>query len=239
MGDPNSLCGPWTGEPARPCCSARVWLPSDGSSTEPEPLLEGPNRYYPSAWVPQRNELIFGQDTPAGQTRWDLLRLDADGQVAVVVQNRGEDAEAQISPNGRFIAYETLVTERREIWVRAYPTGAPIRISSSGGDDPRWSHDGAELFFVEDASLNGGRMMVAAVDTDGDFRFDTPELLFEDSYDFGENFPYVVLPDGDFIVQDASFDAIDLEVEAGSILGDHLVAIVGLGDELRRIAPRE
>ena len=49
-----------------------VWLPSDGSSTEPEPLLEGPNRYYPSAWVPQRNELIFGQDTPAGQTRWDL-----------------------------------------------------------------------------------------------------------------------------------------------------------------------
>ena len=36
-------------------------------------------------------------------------------------------------------------------------------------------------------------------------------------YDFGEHFRYVVLPDGDFIVQDASFDAIDREVEAGSL----------------------
>ena len=174
-----------------------------------------------------------------GQTRWDLHRLDADGEVSVVAQNRGEDTGAQISPNGRFVAYETSFNQRRELWVRGYPDGVPTRISGSGGEEPRWSHDGTELFFVEDATLNRGRLMVTAVDTDGEFRFETPELLFEESFDFGEDFPYVVLPDGDFIVQSGNQGRVDLEVDGGSLLGDHLVAVVGLGDELRRIAPPE
>jgi len=97
-----------------------VWLATDGSMTEPAVLLEGPAGNYPSAWVPQRDELIFGQDTPSGQTRWDLRRLAPDGEVDVVVQTRSDERAAQISPNGRFIAYESTLNNRTEIWARRH-----------------------------------------------------------------------------------------------------------------------
>ena len=215
-----------------------VWLATDGSMTEPGVLLEGPAGNYPSAWVPQRDELIFGQDTPSGQTRWDLRRLAPDGEVDVVVQTRSDERAAQISPNGRFIAYESTLNNRTEIWARPYPEGAPTRVSSTGGAAPRWSHDGTELYFVESGNLNSSRMMAAAVDTEGEFRFETPVTLFEDSESgFTGNFPYVVLPDGDFIVSRSLTNTAGDNASAGSIQGDHLVAIVDLDAELNRIAP--
>ena len=215
-----------------------VWLATDGDMMEPEVLLEGREGYYPAAWVPQRNELIFGQDTQSGQTRWDLRRLTAEGEVHVVVQTRSDDTEGQISPNGRFIAYESTLNDRSEVWVRPYPDGAPTRVSSNGGDEPRWSFDGTELFYLESAGLDSGRMMVATVDTEGAFRFDTPVLLFENPYRFDQSFPYVVLPDGDFIMTRATrANAVTGDPGAESRLGDHLVVIVDLDDELARIAP--
>ena len=217
--------------------SVLVWLATDGSMTEPEVLLEGADRYYASAWVPQRDELIFGQDTQAGQTRWDLRRLGSDGEVDVVVQTRSDERVAQISPNGRFMAYESTLNERTEIWVRPYPDGAPTRISGSGGGAPRWSHDGTELYFLERGNFNRSRMMAASVDTEGEGGFETPVPLFQQRYDFGDDYPYVVLPDGDFILNAGPLDvAVD---DAGTELlqGDYLIAIVDLDAELNRIAP--
>lgn len=43
----------------------------------------------------------------------------------------------------------------------------------------RWSHDGTELFYVE-GELTGTRLMVVTVQTDGQFRHDTPRELFVD-----------------------------------------------------------
>ncbi len=47
-----------------------------------------------------------------------------------------------------------------EIWVQAYPEGAPVRVSSNGGYEPLWSADGRELFYRQDAAV-----MAVAVET--------------------------------------------------------------------------
>ena len=203
-----------------------VWLATDGSMTGPEVLLEGADRYYASDWVPQRDELIFGQDTQSGQMRWDLRRLGSDGEVGVVVQTRNDERVAQISPNGRFMAYESTLNERTEIWVRPYPDGAP-----------RWSYDGTELYFLERGNFNRSRLMAASVDTDGEGGFETPLPLFEDRYDFSDDYPYVVLPDGDFILNAGPLDAAVDDAGMESLQGDYLIAIVDLDAELNRIAP--
>ena len=49
-----------------------------------------------------------------------------------------------------------------------------MTVSSGGGSQVRWSRDGKELFYVE-----GGKLMVVAVSTEGEFSAGSPTELFE------------------------------------------------------------
>src|SRR5207245_8395319 len=53
-----------------------------------------------------------------------------------------------ISPDGKWLAYESRESGRSEVYVRQLPSGpGKWQISSQGGIQPRWSGDGRELFF--------------------------------------------------------------------------------------------
>ncbi|MCJ7755526.1 MAG: hypothetical protein MUP13_13260, partial [Thermoanaerobaculales bacterium] len=55
----------------------------------------------------------------------------------------------QVSPNGRWIAYESDESGRFEVYVRpTEPGDAKWLISTGGGSGPLWSEDGTELFFI-------------------------------------------------------------------------------------------
>ena len=59
------------------------------------------------------------------------------------------ERDARISPDGRWLAYVSDESGRPEVSVRSL--AGPSRrfvVSSGGGDQPVWSHDGAELFFA-------------------------------------------------------------------------------------------
>jgi serine/threonine-protein kinase len=73
---------------------------------------------------------------------------------------------AALSPNNHWIAYESNETGAVEIFVRAFPNVADAqRVSVAGGEQPAWSRDGRELFYVEPGSPP--RLMAVAVE-DGD-----------------------------------------------------------------------
>lgn len=105
-----------------------------------------------------------------------------------------EDGPA-VSPNGRFIAFSSTESDRGEVYVSPFPNVTENRwqISRDGGLFPAWSPDGTELFF-----LNEGAMMVASIDEEPSFTWDTPRVLFEGDYVILGNFgrPYDVAPDG-------------------------------------------
>jgi hypothetical protein len=81
---------------------------------------------------------------------------------------------AVFSPNSRFVAYQSDESGTAEIYVVPYPGPGPkSQVSRGGGELPRWSADGRELFY-----LNGAEMMVADVDTSDAFRALAPRALF-------------------------------------------------------------
>ncbi len=179
------------------------WIPADGSTLEPEPLLEDSTRHqFPESWTPDGQELIFVQLDANGAN--DIMAVSQNGgEPRLVVQTQhsastpGErGGVASLSPDSRWLAYVSAVTGEPEIWIRPYPgPGAPVRISPSGGLEPVWSRDGHELYYLE-----GSKMMAVKIEAQPELRPQSPELLFDGNY-FHQNRPsYDVATDGRFLM---------------------------------------
>jgi eukaryotic-like serine/threonine-protein kinase len=86
----------------------------------------------------------------------------------LVLQASFDEFDAQVSPDGRWIAYTSDESHRAEIYVTPFPPqragpGGKRQVSTAGGSLPRWRRDGRELFY---RGLDR-RLMVAAVLTKG------------------------------------------------------------------------
>ena len=66
---------------------------------------------------------------------------------------------SQVSPDGRWLTYAGVKSERFEIYVQSFPTpgGGKWQISKNGGMFPRWGRDGRELFYY---AFDGALMAV-------------------------------------------------------------------------------
>lgn len=106
-------------------------------------------------------------------------------------------AEPQFSPDGKWIAY--VGVPMREVLVQPFPgPGAHIQISNvPGSSQPRWSHDGKKIFFVQPDR----KLMVVAFDP-AKKSASTPQILAQTRIavtSFGW-FQYAVSPDGRLLV---------------------------------------
>jgi serine/threonine protein kinase len=82
---------------------------------------------------------------------------------------------AAISPNGRWLAYNSAESGRAEVYVEAYGGGqGKWQVSANGGQVPRWSSDGKELFYFD---LNQSILAVPAKEVGGALEFGTPQTL--------------------------------------------------------------
>ena len=72
------------------------------------------------------------------------------------------EPNAEISPDGRWVAYQSNESGRFEIYVRPFPNVDAGRwlVSTDGGIQPLWSKNGQELFYV---GSNGALMSVSVV----------------------------------------------------------------------------
>jgi len=208
-----------------------VWIPADGSTLEPEALLEGSSNQTPASWTPDGEELVFVQTDADGPI--DIMAVSPkEGEPRLVVQTKysartfERGGTASLSPDGRWLAYVSAVTGEPEIWVRLYTSsGAPTRISHRGGLEPVWSRDGHELYFLE-----GSKMMAVKIETQPELRPQPPEVLFDGDY-FHRNRPsYDVASDGRFLM----IQPMGNEQEEGKI---HLV--LNWFEELKRLVPTD
>jgi serine/threonine-protein kinase len=89
---------------------------------------------------------------------------------------RADHFGANLSPDGRWLAYVSEESGTREVYVRPFPSvdSARYSISVGGGTSPVWAHTGRELFF---RGLRG-EMMVAPVRTGPAFSHGEPRMLF-------------------------------------------------------------
>jgi hypothetical protein len=129
------------------------------------------------------------------KTDWDLWAFSLTGDRTPFPLARTERGErvGRFSPDGRWVAYDSTESGRREVWVQPFPpAGSRWPISNTGGSSPRWSGDGKELFYV---SADG---MLTAVTIEQGRRFErgAPKPLFQTMFRGGVYASYAVSHDG-------------------------------------------
>ncbi len=84
---------------------------------------------------------------------------DRAATIPLVASERFNERTPALSPDGRYLAYTSNESGRFEVFVRPYPNadGGKWQVSRDGGEEPKWSHSGRELFY-----RNGSRELVAA-----------------------------------------------------------------------------
>jgi len=71
-----------------------------------------------------------------------------------LIATAANEANPSFSPDGRWLAYSSDESGSTEVYVRAFPgPGGRSRVSQSGGDFPRWSHDGRRIFFMKNDDI--------------------------------------------------------------------------------------
>jgi len=135
--------------------------PSDGSAAERN-VLTGLGEMEPDSWTPDGRSLIFTDSHPDGSD--DLMVVDVDGppRVRPLIKTPYAEASAALSPDGKWLAYLSNRSGRREVYVSAYPSLSPTwQVSQQGGRTPVWSRDSRRLIYQREqdvmavASVNG------------------------------------------------------------------------------------
>jgi len=82
----------------------------------------------------------------------------------MLLRSEFDERTPHFSPDGHWLVYSSDEPGQTEIFVRRFPlTEETWRVSTSGGQQPTWSRDGKEIFFVSP----DGRLMVAPVSIAG------------------------------------------------------------------------
>jgi serine/threonine-protein kinase len=141
-----------------------VWVPADGSG-EPERLTTGEGGWqWPRSWSPDGRLLVFNATHPATDYDIWLLSLGDRPEARPFLQTPFDERDAALSPDGRWVAYQSSETGRPEVYVQAFPgPGGKQQISSDGGLDPVWARSGRELFYRQ--GNQGEEVMVVDVET--------------------------------------------------------------------------
>jgi len=138
-----------------------LWMqPADGTGS-PQLLLDLDESILEVDRPPDGSMFVLRLGGAAGITGIrDLVGLrTADSTIVPLAAEPYDEKAAALSPDGRWLAYESTETGRNEIYVRPFPdvNGGKWQVSTQGGVNPRWSGVGREIFFVDGT----GRMTAA------------------------------------------------------------------------------
>ena len=144
---------------------------ADGSGGD-ELLLTTKEDKIPTDWSRDGSFVLYR--SLGEKTSFDIWALSvADRRPFPVLVTGHEERDAQFSPNGKWVAYQSNESGRYEIWIRPFPApGRSVKpderwqISVGGGTQVRWARDGSEVFYL----APDGYLMAAAIRVDADER---------------------------------------------------------------------
>jgi serine/threonine-protein kinase len=231
------------------------WQAADGTGTV-QRLTSGPNVQVPTSVSPDGKYLLLN-DVPAGA---DVGILDLGAQpstrstsgaiesATLVPTGRGagstpevrplikttsyNEANAEISPNGRWVAYQSNESGQLLIYVRPFPDvdSGKWQVSQGVGAKPAWARNGRELFYLD----GDNKLTSVPVDTEAQtFTFGNPTTVLARAY-FNPQFerPYDVSPDSRrfLMIKENTGDP-------STATPASMVVVLNWFEELKRLAP--
>jgi Tol biopolymer transport system component len=159
---------------------AVYWKAADGIG-EDEKLGSVPGQsILPWSWSGDGKTLVTRDGSPTVGENIGSISIEGDHERRSLLQEKYNEGQPEISPDGRWMAYTSNESGKNEIYVRPFPEvnkGGRWQISTAGGGDPLWSPNGRELFY-----RNGDAVMAVAVEIEPTFKVGKPETLFRGTY---------------------------------------------------------
>jgi serine/threonine-protein kinase len=183
------------------------WRAADGTGDE-QRLTAGDGSETPTAVTPDGRIVVYNiQGRRAGGRQILSIRLDAPRPATplVVVSDDG-GSNGQLSPDGRWLAYEMIESSGAvEIYMQPFPGPGPrTRVSAAGGLSPLWSRDGHRLFYDV-----GDELVAVTVEASPALSIGAPHTVMRGRFRAGPNAktPFDVSRDGRFLrIQQAKPD---------------------------------
>jgi eukaryotic-like serine/threonine-protein kinase len=176
--------------------------PADGTGGD-SLLLRLDQPVYEAAWSRDGKWLVLrmgGTINQVGNRDISAIRPGVDSApVPILASQQFDESAAALSPDGRWIAYQSNEAGQQDVYLRPFPgvDAGKRQVSTSGGVAPVWAPNGRELFYV-----NRNRdMMVVTVGPGPELTVGDPKVLFhlgERLYmTQAENYtPFDIGPDG-------------------------------------------
>jgi Tol biopolymer transport system component len=205
------------------------WRAADGTG-KAERLSKGATVQMPTSFTPDGRQLIFSQP---GVTPFDIGVVDLAGDRAetlLLSEPKFSETNGALSPDGRWLAYQSNESGREEIYVRPFPTinDGRWQVSNGGGSRPVWARNGRELFYYRPP----GTVMAVTIPAGATFAAGNPQQLFAGRYAaVNAGFTYDVSPDGKRFLM---IKPVDVAQDAEQ---PRLVVVQNWFQELERLAP--
>jgi serine/threonine protein kinase/Tol biopolymer transport system component len=200
------------------------WRMADGSGVE-EPLTTGEGGQTPGSWS-RDGTLVFTDQSPTVPDIW-VFRPSVPEQKPFL-QTPFNKRGPMFSPDGHWLVYQSDKSGRDEIYVQPYPgPGGTVPVSTGGGTEPVWSHNGREIFY-----RIGDKMMSVNVTTQPSFSASKPGTLFT----FGDQHTGPAgTPDYDVSLDDQRFLMLKPSEQAQA--ATHINVVLNWSEELKQKVP--
>jgi serine/threonine protein kinase len=157
-------------------------------------------------WSPDGRWLVLrggAASAAAGGRDITGYRPGIDSAPVPVLATPFDEEAIALSPDGRWLAYQSDETGRTEVFVRPFPKtdAGKWQVSNGGGTAPLWARNGKELYY-----LSGGQnMMAVSVTAGATLQLGEPHVLFHVPDDLvsvqsAYYTPWDVAADGRFIM---------------------------------------
>jgi eukaryotic-like serine/threonine-protein kinase len=158
---------------------------------------------FPNSWSPDGRTIAYVvvQRLTGGQPARDVWLISPDDKRPGRrwLETPYAESAAAFSPDGRWLAYVSDESGRKEVYVRPLSSsGGRIKVSSEGGVEPVWTRGGRELFY-----RNGNQFLSVDIQSGSGLTAGTPHVLFAGDFSSGGRedapFEYDVSRDGNVI----------------------------------------
>ena len=141
----------WSPDGKRVCYESgdEAFCQSADGSGKPQALFKLARLNPATSIAPDGSAILF--DTSNLDTRMDITiaTLGSRSEVRPLIQTPAEEKAAAISPDGRWVAYSAAEGGHDSVYVRPFPAVDQGKWQvSDNGQEPRWSANGRELFYL-------------------------------------------------------------------------------------------